>query len=172
MAVTGVLALALGDEHSVDGEFVLDEPGIYQEPVATVAVVGNGLPSVVLSDADGVPRPLSAFAGTPLVVNMWYSACAPCASELRDFAEVSKETAGEVQFVGVNPQDDAATMSEFADARGVEYPLLLDPELRFVTAVPVASYPTTLFISADGEIVKQTNAIDADELRSTIAEVF
>jgi peroxiredoxin len=172
LAVAGVLAVALDDEPAVDGEFVLDQPGIYQEPVAGIEVEGDALPAVVLADADGVARPLAAFAGQPLVVNMWYSACAPCAKELADFAEVSAELAGQVQFVGINPQDDAATMLEFAAARGVDYPLLLDRELRFVTAVPITSYPTTLFVSAEGEIVRQTNAIDADELRATIAEVF
>jgi peroxiredoxin len=172
LAVAVVLAVAGDGEPATDGEFVLDQPGIYQEPVVTVELHGQALPAVVLSDAEGVPRPLAAFAGQPLVVNMWYSDCPPCAAELRDFAEVSAELAGDVQFVGINPQDDAATMLEFAGARGVEYPLLLDPQLRFVTAVPITAYPTTLFVSADGVIVHQTNAIDADELRATIEEVF
>ena len=42
-------------------------------------------------------------------------------------AEVSAEHEGHIQFVGVNPQDDVATMTAFAEARGVEYPLLRDP---------------------------------------------
>jgi len=171
-AVAGVFALAADDEPATDGEFVLDQPGVYQEPVDTAELHGMALPDVVLHDADGVARSISSFEGRPLVVNLWYSACAPCARELIDFAEVSAEVAGEVQFVGIDPQDDATSMREFADARGVTYPLLLDTELRFVSEVPIAAYPTTLFVSSDGVIVHQTNAIDADELRATIEEVF
>jgi peroxiredoxin len=171
-AVAGVFALAGDAEPATDGDFVLDQPGIYQEPVTTAALHGVALPDVVLHDADGVARPLASFVGRPLVVNLWYSACAPCARELVDFAEVSAELAGQVQFVGIDPQDDATSMRQFADARGVTYPLLLDTDLQFVSEIPIAAYPTTLFVSSDGVIVHQTNAIDADELRATIAEVF
>ena len=77
-----------------------------------------------------------------------------------------------MQFVGVDPVDDADTMLAFAAERGVEYPLLLDSDGEFVTGADVAAFPTTLFVSPDGRIVHQTNAIDADELRATIDEVF
>jgi peroxiredoxin len=156
----------------VDGEFVLDEPGIYSEPVATTDLTGDPLPDVELLDADGNLVPLASFTGKPLVINLWYSTCAPCARELRDFAEVDAEHAGHIQFVGINPQDDAETMVEFAERRGVRYPLLLDSDLRFVGEVPVAAYPTTLFVSPEGRIVHQTNAIDADQLRAAIDDVF
>jgi peroxiredoxin len=96
----------------------------------------------------------------------------PCARELRDFAEVSAEYDGRVQFVGVDPVDDADTMNAFAAERGVEYPLLLDSEGKFVTAVSIAAFPTTLFVSADGAILRQTNAIEADDLRATIDELL
>jgi hypothetical protein len=63
-------------------------------------------------------------------------------------------------------------MVEFAARRDVRYPLLLDSDLRFVGEVPVAAYPTTLFVSPEGRIVHQTNAIDADQLRAAIDDVF
>ncbi len=43
---------------------------------------------------------------------------------------------------------------------------------EFASEVPIAAYPTTLFVSPEGRIVHQTNAIDADQLRATIDEVF
>ena len=70
-----------------------------------------------------------------------------------------------MQFVGVDPVDDAAKMLAFAAARGVDYPLLLDSDGKLITGAEVASFPTTLFVSADGRIVHQTSAIEADDLR-------
>ena len=171
LTVGAVMAFA-DDEPDVDGEFVLDEPGIYSEPIPTTDLSGDPLPDVELLDAAGDTVSLASFVGKPLVINLWYSTCAPCARELRDFAEVDAEHAGHVQFVGINPQDDVDTMLAFAEARGVEYPLLLDSELEFASEVPIAAYPTTLFVSPEGRIVHQTNAIDADQLRATIDEVF
>jgi peroxiredoxin len=166
--VGGVLALTTDDD-DVDGTFVLDRPGVYSEPVTTLDQSGKPLPDVQLSDADGQPVALQSFVGKPLVINIWYSTCVPCARELRDFADVSRELGDAVRFVGVDPVDDAAKMQEFADARGVEYPLLMDRDGELVTKAAVAAFPTTLFVSRDGEIVHQTNAIEADDLRQAIA---
>ena len=166
--VGGALALTR-DGDDVDGTFVLDEPGVYGEPVTTIDQSGKQLPDARLSDADGQPVALRSLLGRPLVVNIWYSSCAPCARELRDFAGVSQELGDSVQFVGVNPVDDATKMQEFADARGVDYPLLLDHDGDLVTQADVAAFPTTLFVSPDGRIVHQTSTIEADDLRQAIA---
>ena len=166
--VGGALALTR-DGDDVDGTFVLDEPGVYGEPVTTIDQSGKQLPDARLSDAAGQPVALRSLLGKPLVVNIWYSSCAPCARELRDFAGVSKELGDSVQFVGVNPVDDATKMQEFADARGVDYPLLLDHDGDLVTQADVAAFPTTLFVSPDGRIVHQTSTIEADDLRQAIA---
>ena len=167
--VGGALALTR-DGDDVDGTFVLDQPGIYGEPVTTIDQSGKQLPDAQLSDAGGQPVALRSMLGKPLVINIWYSSCVPCARELRDFADVSREVGTSVQFVGVNPVDDAAKMQEFADARGVDYPLLLDRSGDLLTKAGVAAFPTTLFVSPDGEIVHQTSAIEADDLRQAIQE--
>jgi peroxiredoxin len=161
-----------GGDEPVDGEFVLDQPGIYSEPIATDVVEGASLPDAALVDADGETRNVSEFVGRPLVINIWYSTCAPCAKELGDFAEVSAEHAGHVQFLGIDPVDGAQAMIEFAEARGVEYPLLRDPDQAFVSQLGTIGYPTTLFVSTDGIIVHQTNQLSADQLRAAIDESF
>lgn len=166
--VVGVLALTHNDD-DVDGTFVLDQPGVYSEPVTTIDQSGKSLPDVQLTDAGGQPVALNSFAGKPLVINIWYSTCAPCARELRDFADISREVGDAVQFVGVDPVDSADKMQAFADARGVEYPLLMDSDGELVTKADVAAFPTTLFVSPDGRIVHQTSAIEADDLRQAIA---
>lgn len=170
-ATTAVFALA-DREPPVDGEAILANPGEYVEPAASVPVTGDLVPTVDLVDEQGASISLAEFRGRPLVVNMWYSTCAPCAREVREFAAVHAELGDEVEFVGVNPLDDPETMRAFADARGVEYRLLRDPGKEWVNAVPIGVYPTTLFVSPDGVILRQTTAIDDDELRAIIAEVF
>lgn len=167
--VGGVVAMSRGDD-DVDGTFVLDEPGVYGEPVTTIDQSGEQLPDARLRDADGQPVALRSLIGKPLVVNIWYSSCAPCARELRDFAAVSRELGDAVQFVGVNPVDGAEQMRAFADARGVEYPLLMDSDGELVTEADVAAFPTTLFVSPSGVIVHQTSAIEAGDLRQAIAD--
>jgi peroxiredoxin len=170
LTVVGVVLAFVGDDNDVDGEFVLDQPGIYSEPVTTIDQSGKPLPDVELQDANGQPVALHSFTGEPLVINIWYSTCVPCARELRDFAQVSDELGDSVQFVGVDPVDQADTMVSFAAERGVEYPLLRDADGELLTSAQVATFPTTLFVSPEGRIVHQTGAIEAEDLRRAIAE--
>jgi peroxiredoxin len=171
----GVVARRLVDDRpQVDGEFVLDQPGIFQQPADDVNpdVSGNTVPDVELLDVDGEAIRLDAYAGRPLVVNVWFTRCEPCRRELRDFAEVHSQLAGEVQFVGVDPFDTVDAMVEFATERGVTYDLLRDPEREFTNAIGIIGFPVTLFVDADGRILRQTGVIDADGLRRAIEDLF
>lgn len=131
-------------------------------------VRGAVLPEATLSDADGEPVEVSSFVGDPLVVNFWFSTCAPCAKELPDFAEVHAERGDEVRFIGVNPIDRVEAMEEFAGERGVTYELYRDDLSEFTDGIGASSFPITIFVSSDGEIVSQTGPIDAAELRAEI----
>ena len=55
----------------------------------------------------------AAFEGNVIVMNWWYSACAPCRAEAPDLAMLSVEFEDSVQFVGVNVRDTAETALAF-----------------------------------------------------------
>ena len=173
IAIIGVAALANG-ESAYDGEFVLDEPGVFQEPLSGVNddLSGLTLPDIDLTDINGDPQSLREYAGKPLIINVWFSNCAPCRRELRDFAVVHAELGDEIQFVGIDPFDTVEAMQRFASERGVTYDLLRDTEREFSNEIGIVAYPVTLFVSADGEILRQTGEIDADALRAAILELF
>ncbi|HEY5663336.1 MAG TPA: TlpA disulfide reductase family protein [Ilumatobacter sp.] len=167
------LARALDDSSPVDDEFVIDDSGVFAEPAAEVNpdTAGRRLPAVTLLDAAGRPVDLAVYRGAPLVVNFWFSRCAPCRRELRDFATVHAEVGDRVQFVGVDPFDTVAVMEAFAAERSVVYDLLRD-DGDLSDALGIVGYPVTLFVDGDGMILRQTGEIDAETLRATIAELF
>ncbi len=165
------------DEPEYDASVVLDEPGIFQEPNDTGNddVTGSPLPDVSFEDASGGRRSLDEFLGAPVVVNLWYKNCPPCARELADFAAVDDElraAGSDVRFVGLNPMDSAATMTEFAAERGVGYELWRDTERTFGVEIGAVLYPVTLYVDAGGNIVGQTGETNADELRDNIRTLF
>lgn len=179
LAVVAVLAVLDRGGPTVDGEFVLDEPGIYQQPLEDVNADTSGerLPDVTLADVSGAAVSLAEYRGAPLVVNFWFSRCAPCRRELRDFATVHAEVGDRIQFVGVDPFDTVEAMVEFATERGVTYDLLRDTgehsgDRLLTDELGIVGYPVTLFVDADGRILRQTGEIDADELRAAIEELF
>jgi peroxiredoxin len=167
---------AFASDPAPDGEFVLTEPGIYAEPTDGSLPVpdldASVLPSVELLDASDRPVRLDRSDGRPMVVNIWYSTCPPCARELADFAEVHGEVGDRVRFVGVDPRDSYEEMVSFAADRGVTYELLRDQSFAWVRELGVVVYPTTVFVDAEGTIVRQTGVLDADQLRNHISELF
>ena len=168
------LARAIDDDPPVDGEFVLDQPGVFQEPTDEVNADSSGalLPDVDLLDRDGNVVRLDSFRGAPLVVNVWYSFCPPCERELADFAAVHADLGDTVQFVGVDPFDSVEVMERFAGDRGVTYDLWRDDGRTLSIELGIIAYPVTLFVDADGRILRQTGALDEAELRAAIDELF
>lgn len=177
VSVIGGYALSRSNDGSGtadDVDVVLDTPGIEQLPGISVnaEVEGETLPIVDLVDNDGGTISTADLLGQPLIMNYWFSTCVPCKKELPAFATVHAEFGDRIRFVGVNPVDTPEVNETFARERGVQYELLRDPDGAFTDAVGIANAPVTLFITADGTIVRQTAVLDADELRSYARELL
>ncbi|MEM8746226.1 MAG: SCO family protein [Actinomycetota bacterium] len=150
-----VSALAVGACSSDDGSDAAGGDG------------GVPLADVELTGPAGETVSTASWVGEPLVINFWYSSCAPCATELADFASVDAER-DDVRFVGVNPLDEVDEMNEFAAERGVSYDLFRDEVAEFQTALGITSFPATVFVDGDGHVHETTGVLDDDELNEHV----
>ena len=174
VASAGVYAVATQDDDSTTSlDAMLEEPGTYEVPgIGTNApVVGLQLPDVTLVDLDGNEVSTADLLGTPLVLNVWFSTCQPCKREMPHFAALDAEMGDQIRFVGINPNDTAEGAATFAAEFGVKYPTLLDRNGAFTSANGISTFPSTLFVAADGTIVRQkAGELTEDELRRVIDE--
>ena len=129
--------------------------------------------------ADGATVDVAAWRGTPVVLNVWYAACAPCRAEAPDLAETSQAYADEgVRFVGINTRDDGPGVEAFERTYGVEYPSLLDARdgaalLALRGDVPPQAVPTTLVLDAEGRVAARVlGRVEASTLRALIDDVL
>jgi peroxiredoxin len=176
VAVIGVFAWTQRpDDNDVELDARLSDPGAVvtypSDGLGNQAVEGTPFPDVTLADADGNDVTTADLLGEPLVVNLWFSTCPPCAKELPEFAEVDAER-DDVRFVGVNTIDSVEVMQRFAGERGVEYELYRDDFAELADGVGAVAFPVTLFVTSDGTIVDQSGALDADELRAKIDQLM
>lgn len=109
--------------------------------------------AVSLDTFDGRAVDLGHYVGRPMVVNFFASWCGPCAREMPDFQAVHVARGDEVTFVGVSLQDTPEAAQALAERTGVTYDLVRDTESELFRAIGGTSMPTTVFISASGEIV-------------------
>ena len=137
--------------------------------IGTNAVVtGKALPHVDLETLAGDTIATADLVGKPMVVNFWYSTCAPCKKELPAFAAVHTKLGDQVRFVGVDSLPPSDNEENFARDKGVQYELYYDPNGELTSSVGVAAFPQTLFIDAHGTILKQTGELTADKLEQLI----
>ena len=168
-----VTLIARGGDDNVDS-VVLDQPGVYQEPGIAVNedLAGSRLSQAVLETADGTAVTVDDLLsrGRPVLINLWYSTCQPCKREMPAIQAAFEEFGDRIDFVGINPQDSAATMTSFADEVGVTYELFRDPNGSFTVANGIATYPTTLLVSRDGLVIDQiAGELSDDEIRDAVS---
>jgi thiol-disulfide isomerase/thioredoxin len=155
--VGGWLLSRTTSSNDVDAKLTGDLAGGVQDPTigTNIPVQGTPLPTISLAEAstgDVVPIVVS---GRPAVVNFWYSTCEPCRREMPVLARSSQDFDGQVDFIGINPLDTAKAALEFAARYNVTYPTYLDPNGEFITAAGIGTMPVTLFVDANGVIVRQ-----------------
>jgi peroxiredoxin len=171
VAVSAIAANRADTNASVsDGDDVtLTSANDLSPSIGTNAVVaGKSLPQVDIKTLVGDAFSTVDLIGKPLIVNFWYSTCAPCKRELPAFAAAHAKFGDEVRFVGVDTFPPSQAEEDFARDRGVQYELLYDPNGELTSAVGIATSPQTLFIDASGTILEQTGELTADKLENLI----
>ena len=106
--------------------------------------------------------------GKPMVVNFWFSTCAPCIRELPALSDAAEKYGNKVQFIGVNPNDSRDVAQAFLKNLGVKFASYIDDGDQ-LSAVEVATFPTTYFLNADGVIVKmQSGELKPEDIESIL----
>ena len=101
---------------------------------------------------DGGVSSFSAFRGKPLVLNFWASWCPACVGELPDFQAIHEIVGDDVTFIGMANADARGPAVELADEIGLTYTLADDPQGELFRSLGLFAMPSTVFITADGQI--------------------
>ena len=129
-------------------------------PGVTVAHPGERLAPLALAGLDGKRVDLpGAYAGRPLIINVWASWCAPCIREMPELQRfASQQGANGVQVVGI-ALDDPVAVKAFLGRVQVSYPILLDAPGPADAGVrlgnPKGVLPYSALVSGDGHLLKQ-----------------
>ena len=112
-----------------------------------------------VTDINGNKVNLSDYKGKPVVVNFWATWCYYCKVEMPDFNEAYKEYP-DVQFLMVNATDGHGETVDVAksyiEQEQYDFDVFFDTVDRdAIRTYNVTSYPQTLFIDKDGNIVSQ-----------------
>ncbi len=132
-------------------------PGCPQLGVqSTAATALPDLELLCLGSAEGgtPPLPLRRLTGTPVVLNLWATWCAPCRDELPVLARLHSAAAGKVKVLGVATEDRAGAALAYAADERLPFPSLEDRDGRLRRALRQPTLPATVFLAADGAIAE------------------
>jgi thiol-disulfide isomerase/thioredoxin len=155
---------SLRDESAAEVELRLSEGDA--EP-AGPDVTGRVLPHRRFERFAGGSASLADYAGRPVVLNFFASYCAPCQREMPALQRVAEDLGAEVAVVGMNLADEPDAAAALVERTGVTYDLGRDPDAALAEDLGVVNLPTTVFATADHEVVEvHTGALSESELRS------
>lgn len=109
------------------------------------------------TDLEGNDISLEDFAGKPVVVNVWWSACPPCRKEQPELNDAAERLDGVAEFVGINIRDSGTAQAlGYVRKFEVDYPSFYSPDgkalLPFSGAVPPNAIPSTVVLDGEGRV--------------------
>ena len=118
---------------------------------------GEPAPTVKFKNPDGGEFDLGKFRGTPVLVNLWASWCAPCIKELPTLQELEQAQSkdGKLGVIAVS-QDMApqGSVDAFLGERDIgRFAAYHDEQMRISEALGIQILPTTILYDAQGKEV-------------------
>jgi peroxiredoxin len=115
-------------------------------------------PEFALPGLDGQTVRLSDYRGKIVLLNFWYTGCAPCREETPALQAAYQKLSGQgLQIIGVNVRanerkgpDGEADIRSFVESYGVTYPIALDTDSQSGRDYQIYVLPTSLMIDREG----------------------
>ena len=135
------------------------------------------MPATNLRDPAGRELNLGALQGTPVLLNLWASWCAPCVKEMPLLDAVARDYDEQLHVIAASqdmgPPDK---VSAFFAERNLEYlEPWIDPQMKLSEALGGGVLPTTvLYDSLGREVWRVTGDFDwsSEEARAAIDEAM
>lgn len=141
-----------------------EEPEAQATPAAEEALagthdttfVGEDIPAVTLTHPDGTTLALGEATGTPILLNLWATWCAPCVVEMPLLDQLAGELEGKVRVITVSEdlQGAEAVVPFFAERDFQHLPQWMDTKGDLAVAFGGgAVLPLTILYDAEGREV-------------------
>ena len=136
--------------------------GLHHDPqVQPMALVGKPLPTIALPTLDGgAPRTVGQTMKGPVLVNFFFSTCAPCAVEAPQLMRLKQRG---VPMIGVAYKDEPGNTLAFLDRLGNPFQtVLVDRSGDAGVEFGITGAPETFIVDAHGKILDKHVGVITD----------
>lgn len=164
-----VAAIAVGGVVAVTTLAPAGPVASYDADAEPVDVPSAQLAVVTKTQFDGI---LVGLRGTPVVVNLWASWCAPCRAEMPLLQRAAADYEGRIVFLGVASKDRRSEAEKFLDEVDVTYPSVFDASGDVRSGLGLRGFPTTYFFDKTGTLVASwTGGITEPKLAAQLEDL-
>ena len=139
---------------------------------------GEPAPTVKFKNPDGGDFDLASFKGSPVLVNLWASWCAPCIKELPTLQQLEQAQADEGKLGIIAVSQDMApqgSVEAFLGERDIgRFAAYHDADMKLSSALGIQIMPTTVLYDAEGkEVWRYVGDLDwtGEEARKLLNEL-
>ncbi|MBW7902106.1 MAG: TlpA family protein disulfide reductase [Rhodocyclaceae bacterium] len=137
--------------------------------------VGGTLREARMQGLTGPDRPLSAFRGKPLIINVWASWCGPCRAEMASIDRLARRYGGQFNVIGISTDDYTARADAFLKQAKTAFPHFIDNRLALENMLGADRIPLTVLVDAQGKVLAKyygAKEWDSPEAIAVIGKVF
>jgi cytochrome c biogenesis protein CcdA/peroxiredoxin len=162
----------LGETAEAENEVIITDLPTLEELEVGLAI-NNLAPDFETVNTEGETVMLSDFRGQLVLLNFWYTYCAPCRIEMPEFQSAFSDYSDDgFTIVTVNREQTAEEIIAFADELDLSFPMLLDADGSIQSLYRIIGYPTTFVIDPDGVIMDvKLGAMTAAEIQALVEDV-
>ncbi len=123
---------------------------------ANAGAIGSAAPDFELTDLSGKKVRLSDLKGKVVILDFWAKWCGPCRMEIPDLVKLqSKYGEKGLTIVGLTVTSPEKDVRSFAQAQGMNYPVLLDADDLTNRYGGIVGIPTTFVVDRQGRITQK-----------------
>jgi thiol-disulfide isomerase/thioredoxin len=131
---------------------------------------GTSAPDVSFEGPDGEPMTLADLRGSPVLVNLWATWCAPCVVEMPALDRLAARERDALHVVTLSQDIEGRekVTAFFAERDFQAIEPYLDSEMNFMMALGLGTLPTTILYDAQGrEVWRMTGIAEWGDERTT-----
>ena len=138
--------------------------------------VGSVLRPAQLQGLSGPSKPLLAFRGKPLIINVWASWCGPCRQEMGSLERVSRRFGGkQLNVIGISTDDYRERAAAFLQSSNTTFSNFIDSNLFMENMLGANMLPLTLLVDGQGRVLGKVYGAkewDSAESLAVIGKTF
>ena len=127
------------------------------------SLVGKKLPRFSFEDINGKKIDSNTINGKMVVMNLWFTGCKPCVSEIPELNELANDyKENNIVFIAVS-FDSKETIQHFKAKRPFDY-LLVSDQQNYIDRLNATNYPVHIVTDKEGVILKVVVGFSEDTI--------